>query len=151
MTKPDTIVKLTIGLRPEGGAPEPLLIQDDREARLVFDAVTPEDTEVIAIVRFNRVLASRFGYPNDEALPGHPLYAHGMDHHWIYEVLQPTWLEQLKIQNAVSFPTGSRWSQRHFIVTLKDSTFECLADDYQVTTSQQDPRQIIEKALRTTT
>ncbi len=97
------------------------------------------------------MFASRFGYPNDEALPGHPLYANGIDHHWIYEVQEPSWLEQIKIQNAVSFPVKSRWSQRHFIVTFKDSTFECLADDYQVSTSQQDPRQTVENALRATT
>lgn len=70
-----------------------------------------------------------FGYPNDEALPGHPLFANGLNYYGVFEVRESSWAARLDEQNEVSFPNAvATRPQTHFIITFHDSTFECLAD-----------------------
>jgi hypothetical protein len=33
----------------------------------------------------------KVGYPDNEALPGHPLYSKGLRHYGRYEVLESSW------------------------------------------------------------
>jgi hypothetical protein len=75
----------------------------------------------------------KFGYPNDEALPGHPLYSRGLRNYGIFEVLNSTWRKMLADQNVVSFPNPkpSARSSRHFVVTFHDSTLECIAESIE--------------------
>ena len=135
---PDTVTKLSVGVIPEIGAPSPMLLQTEHWTVLVFDAITdnsgrPSDPAGTAILEFDHCIVSKFGYPNDEALSGHPLYGRGLDDFYgCYEVLNPTWLEEIRAQNRVSFPDRTNISGRHFIVALHDSTFECLANDFKV-------------------
>ena len=72
----------------------------------------------------------KFGYPNDEALPGHPLYPKGLTFYGIFEVRDSSWSRALAEQNLVSFPnpSPSATSGRHFVVTFHDSTLECIAE-----------------------
>jgi hypothetical protein len=68
--------------------------------------------------------------PNDEALPGHPLYDEGLRYYALFEVLNSPWLSDLMRQNRVVFPDGTDWPfrpYRHIAVTFQDSTFEALA------------------------
>jgi len=83
------------------------------------------------LVVFQGCSIASFGYPNDEALAGHPLYKSGLEHYGFYEVMHFPWPAQLEEQNHVMFP-GSRVFQgdRHFAVTFHDSTFECLAASF---------------------
>jgi hypothetical protein len=72
----------------------------------------------------------KFGYPNDEALPGHPLYPKGLSYYGLFEVLNSSWNKTLAEQNLVSFPdpSPSRSNGRHFVVTFHDSALECIAE-----------------------
>jgi hypothetical protein len=84
-----------------------------------------------AVIELVGCSVATFGYPNDEALPGHPLYAAGLRHYGLFEVHDSEWIERLSRQNRVVFPevTPRGSSIRHFVITFHDSTFECLAED----------------------
>ena len=128
-----------------------MLWQTDRETAVVYHPAqsTGRGTDRV-ILRFEHRLVARFGYPDDEALPGHPLYARGLERYGIFEVLNSSWLEGSRQQNLVSFPQATWWPgpspvaeklrrlhperptrsdrPRHFVVTFNDNTFECVAD-----------------------
>jgi hypothetical protein len=91
--------------------------------------IAPTDEE-FAVLRFPVCTIVKFGDPNDEALPGHPLYPKGLGYYGLFEVLDSSWIKTLAEQNLVSFPnpSPSRGSNRHFVVTFHDSTFECIAE-----------------------
>jgi hypothetical protein len=76
-------------------------------------------------------MIATFGYPNDEALPGHPLYGAGLGPYGVFEVSDSSWKRQIIEQNKRCFPrTPPHYdSLRHFVVTFQDSTFECLAGE----------------------
>lgn len=136
--EPDIVRKLDLGIIPEIGAPMPMLLESEWWTFLVFDAITdnpggPSDPAGTAVLEFEHCIVSKFGYPNDEALSGHPLYERGLNQPYgCYEVLNPSWLEQIRAQNRISFPERTNISGRHFIVALHDSTFECLAHDMKL-------------------
>jgi hypothetical protein len=85
-----------------------------------------------AIVRLKRCMQSKFGYPNDEAFPGHPLYSKGFSGHGIFEVINSNWEQTLVEQNRIAFPKTSSWNLRHLIFPFKENVLECLVKDFEV-------------------
>lgn len=132
----DTVTVLNVGLYPQPGAPQPIVLQDGPRAILVFGAVTPKEQTLTAVAELNGCLATLFAYPGDEALRGHPLYRNGLRPNSINEILHSTWLHKLRQQNIVAFPLSSDWQHHHFVIALDDSTFECIADDLTITTTE---------------
>ncbi len=125
-------VPLDIGFVPEAAVSGPLLLQTEWATFLTFNAMRKLPDGIYhdaghAIVEFEMCDQTRFGYPNDEALPGHPLYSRGLGGYGIYEVMNSRWVRQIVEQNRVSFPETPDSTQRHFIFTFHDSTFECVA------------------------
>jgi hypothetical protein len=120
------VVEISKSFRPSPGAPNPVIWQDEIGAVVVCE--TDHDCpHARGVFRFQRCLQTRFGYPNDEALGGHPLYARGLRHYALFEVLDSPWLSDLVRQNRVVFPNDTSWPYRpyrHFVVTFHDSTFE---------------------------
>lgn len=95
----------------------------------------------VAVLHCVQCLSTRFGYPNDEGLPEHPLYKHGLDQFGseAVEVLNFPWAAEIdgQAQRSVERIWGSRGisipgeprKSRHFILPFKKATFECLAED----------------------
>jgi hypothetical protein len=137
----DTVTALDVGLYPERDAPEPTLLQSRERAILVFAATARDERAVTAVAEFTGCLATRFGYPDDEALPGHPLYRNGLRCYLVSEVLHSSWLRQVYQQHLSVFPHDPAWEQRHFVITLHRSTFECLAENINITVTN-DPHHI---------
>lgn len=81
-TDPDQIVELKPGWVIAPNIPEPILVQDEHTAGLLL---REEGSIGRFLVVFEGCLISRFGYPNDEALGGHPLYERGLDHYGCFE------------------------------------------------------------------
>jgi hypothetical protein len=114
----------------EPGAPLPTLKASDRSELRVsyFEASTEVHRRVI--LRFTGCSQFIFGYPNDESLPGHPLYQFGLGYYGLFEVRGSDWGHRLRTQNLVSFPRtdlNAPDGRRHFVVTFHDQTLECLA------------------------
>jgi hypothetical protein len=139
----DEVVPLDVPWIPDGAVSGAVLEQTEFGGATLAFRVAPiaPTTEPFAVMVFPQCLATYFGHPNDEAQPGHRLYERGLfaSGAAAYEVLlRPSWLEELRLMNAVMFPEPSdldeqeRWPPgryRHFVVPFKESTFECLATD----------------------
>lgn len=79
-------------------------------------------------VRCHGMVASRFGYPNDEALSGDPLYDCGLKFYDCIEIIDSPWLKEINRRNKNPFPTDSGFKSRHFYMAFHDSVFEVLCD-----------------------
>ena len=144
-------VEIDIGFKPEAAVPFPVLMQTEIRTLMSFggwDArknapTVSEDGKpyelhgstgwlhAVGTIEFRLCLVTKFGYPNDEALVGHPLGGAGLDPYAVHQVKNSTWIAALKAQNRVAFPADQSWvgDQKHFIITFHDSVFECLAMD----------------------
>lgn len=83
-----------------------------------------------AMVRFERCLIYKFGYPNDEAWSGIPR-TRGLVYGG-YEILNSGWNEEISELNKHSFPNTVPDKSRHFLFLFHDSSFECLANGYSI-------------------
>lgn len=139
------MVEYDIGCFPELAVSGPLLIADDgrlvfsfNATRLAADGYHREDAGR-AVVRVPSCLAFKFGYPNDEARPGHPLYARGFVGTAVYEVLDSSWVAELARQNQVRFPDSdvTKWGMRHFLFAFHETTLEVLCRGLEVSLSNE--------------
>ncbi len=134
----DYAVPLEVGWLPEAAVSNPVLFQTDYDAFLTFNAV---QTSVegrrhkagTAVAEIRRCSITQFGYPNDEALPGHPLYSRGLSAYGIFEVRNSLWVRQITERNRVSFPNAPDSKKKHYIICFHDSSFECIADALKIT------------------
>ena len=128
-----TVEEWTGAPQMDTGAPVPAICLRGNQlfvAYIVSKPQTDSDTEEYAVVRFDGVRQHTFGYPNDEALSGHPLFATGLKFYAFNEILFSPYLGDLGARNAVAFPgTESHFSGlRHWIVTFHDETLEVVGD-----------------------
>jgi hypothetical protein len=141
-----------IECEPSPSAPAETLLQNGWKTYLLFFAVSKEVDESghlkdlgVAILDCENCAMSKFGYPNDEGLTEHPLYASGIARaeSCILEVVGSSWEREVTEQRLASARRiwGGRnmdwdWARkrelRHFIVLLKENTFECLATSLSV-------------------
>jgi hypothetical protein len=103
------------------------------------------DDKGVAVLECESCSITRFGYPNDEGLPEHPLYSLGLANasSAFLEVVGSPWASEVAEQQrasteriwggrGMSLPGPSRKSGRHFVVLLKEQTFECIATELTV-------------------
>lgn len=142
-----------IGCEPSPSVPAETVVQDGWATFLLFFAVSKSVDETgylkdlgVAVVECTRCSASRFGYPNDEGLPEHPLYTLGLGTAGssILEVVNSTWAQEVHQQKIASSQriwrgrnltrgvAGPSEPPHHFIIPLKEKTFECLASGLSV-------------------
>jgi hypothetical protein len=123
------------------GSGEFFLQSELSNAFLIFRAVAKDKDSAgkyavvgWAVVRFERCEQSKFGYPNDEALPGHPLYGKGFSGHGVFEVINSTWEQTLRDQNRIAFPNTPPWpwQLKHLIFPFKENVLECLVKNFEV-------------------
>jgi len=139
-----------IGFVPEAAVPEPVLLQTEYAAVITFCAVRQnQDGKRVeagyGIVDLDLCSTTKFGYPNDEALSGHPLYQKGLRAYGVFEVLNSNWIRLKTEQNRVAFPNTPESTQRHFIFTFHDSTFECIAHGLRATLNTKPYAEIFEE------
>jgi len=131
--KLDIVKKMDIGFSPDAGVSGAVVLQDDSNTFLIFNAIKRNaageyEPAGIGVVEFELCQLTKFGYPNDEALGGHPLAKKGVRFYETYEVERSSWIAEKTEQNRVNFPnTAEDTRSRHFIFTFHDSTFECIA------------------------
>ena len=144
----DIVVKLDAAPQSSVGAPLPLLVSDEHKAVLAFymedmpegwdgttvRVISYDAEEPVALIEFTRCYAQLFGPPNDEAFSGHPLAHRGLQPYGAYEVLNSSWLRGLERMNAVHphHKPERFWERHHYIFAFHDSTFECVANGFEV-------------------
>jgi hypothetical protein len=141
-----------IGCEPSPSVPAETLLQDGWKTYVLFFAVSKSEDESgylkqlgVAVVGCWNCLMSKFGYPNDEGLPEHPLYDCGMAAAGtsVLDVVESSWSREVLEQRAASarrilrghtlnFGPAQDQMQRHFIIKLKEATFECIASSLTV-------------------
>lgn len=132
------------------GAPMPHIVANEHQRFLIFYAHEPEpnwdgtyitvkdsassETEKLALVEFTRCASFRLGTPNDEVLHGHRLHGRGLDSHTAQIVKNSRWIAELEAINKVHFHYREEYWRKltHYIFWFHDSTFECVAESYQV-------------------
>jgi hypothetical protein len=131
--------ELELGCFPEAGVSGAVVLQSEYSTFLMFNAQSVDHVPIgIAVVEIAVCVATQFGYPNDEALAGHPLYSFGLKPYRAYEVLNSPWLKTLALQNKRNFPNADfTKGRRHFIFSFHDSTFECIGKDVKVTIAKE--------------
>ncbi|HMI91006.1 MAG TPA: hypothetical protein VK509_06560 [Polyangiales bacterium] len=145
----DRVVELG-GVPPsDAGAPLPAVVSDELNVLVAYIVERPDPSwdgtyatmvgretgdQSIAIIRFRSPRAHLFGPPNDEAFSGHPLYARGLRPYSSAEVQASSWIRKLERMNSVhpSHRPERYASDRHFILAFHDSTFECIAEGFDV-------------------
>ncbi len=137
------IIPFDIGCEPSPSVPAETLIADGWQTFLLFFAVSKLLDEAghlkdlhVAVLECIDCETSKFGYPNDEGRPEHPLYDLGMANaeSAVLEVVGSKWVEEVTDQTKRSairiWGSDHRLSgeqPRHFIILLKEVTFECIA------------------------
>ncbi|MFQ5529184.1 MAG: hypothetical protein ACE5FP_02430 [Gemmatimonadota bacterium] len=124
--------KLDLGVVPEAAISGGMLVATEYSTLLLFNAMQPVDGDRrvpagVAVLVFEAAALCRFGLPNDEARPGHPVLGTVDAGYEILEVDDSEWRDEAERQNRVKFPSSDFRALRHFIVAMHDSTFECLA------------------------
>lgn len=164
----ERVVALEVGCHPEAAISGGLLLQSEEEVFLLFNALSDEPNALglyervgTALMEFKTCFLTRFGYPNDEGRPEHALYQQGLAalDYRICEVLNSSWAsaERERRRRSAERIWGTRfqrayhdddWTTRHFLAAFHDSTFECLAADFQVTVHPEPHGQVLEGLVR---
>src|SRR5215467_10737005 len=133
-----------IGCEPSPSGPAETVIQDGWSTFVLFYAVSKSVDETgylrdlgVAVVECQSCSITKFGYPNDEGRPEHPLYKFGMHdpESSILELIESPWAEEVALQSKASAlriwsgrdvqwrrPLGE--PSKHFVILLKETTFE---------------------------
>jgi hypothetical protein len=116
--------------RMETGAPSPAVRSDGHDLLCAyFIASTAAPVRSAAILKFESLLQYRFGYPNDEALQGHPLYQFGLGHYGFFTVENSPLIFAIEKQNECHprHRPNIYTKFRHWVVTFHDETLEVIA------------------------
>jgi hypothetical protein len=148
------------------GAPCPMVIADEQNLAVAFylevrdddwdgstvRVVNPEsEGEPFAVVNFINSIAYYHGAPNDESFSGHPLWRRGLKPYGAFEIINSSWLKHfIKMNRVHPYHKDENFAQyRHFILPFHDTTFECIAENYAVSTGvgslREAAREIINK------
>ena len=142
----DKVIELKDIPQSSVGAPLPIVLSDEHKTLITYllqdepnwNNPTIEDFErtgeSIAIVEFKFCLFFMFGMPNDETFHGHPLYERGLRSYGVFEIENSSWIRKLEKMNSVhdrhSFKSFEKY--KHFVFAFHDSTFECVAESFDV-------------------
>ena len=130
----DKVVELNNIPQSSVGAPIPVVLADEHLTIVTYYIQEDvDDEEATAIVSFKRCLAFKFGPPNDEAFRGHPLSSRGLRPYSSFIIENSSWIRELEKMNSVHPYHSHKLFEdyRHFILSFHDSTFECIAEDYE--------------------
>jgi hypothetical protein len=128
----------------EPGSPNPYLLQSDNKAFLVYKI--KNEPHKFAIVEWVQCRGAVLGGLNDEAISGHRLWNKGLkDCLFAAEVKHSSWIEELRKENSVHpYHDDEMFSSlRHYILLLKDSTFECIAAPYIIEVVEKSQEEVL--------
>ncbi|HZZ10716.1 MAG TPA: hypothetical protein VFE79_08480 [Paraburkholderia sp.] len=131
----DLVVLLDSVPHPAADASEPFVISSDQRVILAYPIAEADferfgpfdpDDDPFCTVLFPDAAFYRLGPPGEDDLEIHPLAPHGLSASAVHEVMNSSLAAEI---SAVSVTGPSR---RHFVITFRGATFECVASDYTV-------------------
>jgi hypothetical protein len=165
----DRVIELKSVPQSSVGAPIPVLLAGEHDVLLAYylqdapagwDGATvrvvdaDSEGEPVAVVKFRRCYAHMFGPPNDEAFSGHPLSARGLRPYAVFEVRESSWLRRLEEMNSVHpYHNRTRFmeNKRHFVFSFHDTTFECIADGFEIEVTNGSVKSMVPRMLESLT
>jgi hypothetical protein len=109
------------------------------------------DDAPYATLDFDLCHVATLGYPNDEALWGHPLQGKGMESYSAHIIENSRWKAELEVINkAHPNHNPEQWRKlKHFFISFHDCTFQCLAEDYKVSKTSEPYGHLISQIMTT--
>lgn len=148
----DTVVLLEFLPQSSVGAPCPLVLSDVYNTVIAYytqeqNYNNESSDEQVAIVAFKGCYSMMFGPPNDEAFNGHPLASRGLKPYSFFKIERSSWLRILQKMNSVHPYHNPKLFEdyNHFVLSFHDSTFECIAVDYEYEITYGTPLDVIAK------
>lgn len=146
---PESLVELAGIPQSSIGAPCPMILTSEHFLHLAYaveeplepgEGITPvmpgeyAPGRTCALIRFEHPYAHIFGPPGDEALQGHPLAPLGLSPNSAFEVKNSPWIRGVERMNSVDPAHRPEFFApfRHFVFIFHDSTFECIARNFEV-------------------
>ncbi|MBV7270723.1 hypothetical protein [Winogradskyella luteola] len=146
------------------GAPEPIIVSVGFDLILLYyvdlfdlsdvtDKLKERDigNDVgVAIMKFKKRCIHKFGAPNDEVIIGHPYYKLGLKPYSFFLINNSDWVNEIKrIENHHPYFDEQMFDNlNHFIITFKDNTFECIAEDYSIDYSIKTMKETFERVVK---
>jgi hypothetical protein len=134
--------RVDLGMTWDAGTPRPVLLSALRTFVAfylsvrdpLFDGTTPrvKDPQAdhgIGVLEFKRTTSVKIGFPSNEVLRRHPLWGSGLESYSALEVKNSPWITELMdVDRAHEHFDESQWTgRRHFMLTFRDETLECVA------------------------
>lgn len=157
----DKVIELKNVPQSSVGSPLPIVLSDEHTILLAYllqnvpknwdskfiRVVDYESEEFIAVVEFERYSSFMFGMPNDEAIHGHPLYERGLQSYGVFVIENSSWIRRLEKMNSVHpYHNPKSYAQlKHFIFAFHDSTFECVAESFEISIHEGSLENILSK------
>jgi hypothetical protein len=119
------------------GAPTPLVLADEHRVVLSYLLREFPNDHLSAIVSFENAWTHLLGSPGDETRHGHPLWQYGLKHYGAFRIENSPLIHELQRIDSVH-PHHKPEKFRlltHFFIAFHDSTFECVAKSFVITTS----------------
>lgn len=150
----EQVVPLDLGVVWEPNAPEAVLLADDQgRAALGLRARSDDADQRSVVLRWDGILHTSFGSPNDEAVLHRPLYDKGLrtitwagivQNSALVDAMRPMW------SRTVVGPGGEpslRIMPIHYVVVTKESLLEVLAENVDVLRIAERPDRAVAEAL----
>ncbi len=143
MSSTPIVTQVDTAFNIEPGATMPIVISGESGTFVVFRIAGSNDSWGVLNCATVRI---RFGEPNDEDLPNHPLYQYGLGYYGIFVIKNSPWISELVQSNDAE--RGSAGDLMHVIATFHDSTFECLTTAFSVTTKSGSLAKVIASCIQ---
>lgn len=130
----EALTSLDLAATWHSGAPLPFMLAGEHRLRLLFYAEEAgSGRTAIAIVRVDHQVALSFGLPHENSSSGHRLAALGFEMEAAFEVVNSTWIDDLRRMEAGGWQPNLAWlaDQRHFIFSFRDRVVEFVAPSFQ--------------------
>lgn len=148
------------------GAPSPFLLCSDYRTFLTFyvnepdpnwdgtyvkvvNPASPEPAK-LCLVTFKQCASAKLGHPNEDVQPAHPLASRGFQPYTAQIVKNSPWLKEIAKTNSVhpqDDPTSWK-ALNHYVFWFHDSTFECLAESYEVEVTSEPMSELLSRVHR---
>jgi hypothetical protein len=140
MAEQPVAIEITEFPKMDTGAPCPLVLADEYRVVLSYYLREFPDGHLSTVVSFESARTHSLGGPSEETLHGHPLWDNGLRHYGAFRIENSPLIQYLQRIDSVHPHHNPEVfkSLNHYILPMHDTTFECVARSFVITTSEAD-------------